>query len=190
MNAADGAKLAAVTAKISTVAIARAVLGAATQKLAAGYGEISNIPTTAIASFFGGGSGDDTQQAAKSLLDTVNNYAAKVYARLPTDDASQGSPVSLKDQAACGTVLAQAGDALAFIEKQIADLSFDFVGAMQAALEAVGGAIGKGVQAVTNAAASGLWAFIRAAWPTVLIILGIVAICLWARYRAMKKVLG
>lgn len=193
MNVEDAAKLAAIVAKVSTVGVARATLGYATGVLAQGYAQISNIPTTAIGGLLFGVSTDtptETQDAAKGLLDTVNNYAGLVYARLPADDDSQAGPLSLKDHLAVAAVFTQSADALAFIEKQITDLAFDFIGGLQSAATTAGAALGHGLQAITNAAAGGIWAFVRGAWPTLLIVAGVVALVWWAKSRAWKAVLS
>lgn len=192
MNAADAATLASIVAKISTVGIARAMIGQATNVLSSGYAQLSNIPTTAVGGFLFGIKTDsptETRDAAKGLLDTVNAYAGRVFARLSADPGRQQDPLTLKDHAATGTILVQAFDALHFIEKQITDLSFDFLDGLKTTLATVGGAVGAGVQGITNAAAAGGWAFVRGAWPTLLFLLGVVALFYWAKKRQWKAVL-
>jgi hypothetical protein len=192
MNAADGARLTAIVAKTSTVGAARALVGKTTEILATGYTQISSIPTTSVGSFLFGSStdsGTDARDAATSLLNVVNSTAATVYAELPTDDDSQSLPLTLKQRNDCGTVFREAYDALDFIEKQIADLSFDYFSALDEVLATIGAAIGKGIQEAAKAAGSGVWAFIRACWPTLLFVGLIVGGFFYWRYRGVKSLL-
>lgn len=168
-------RIARIAATIHTVAQARAVLGKTASILHEAYGRTDEI------------TGADNRAAAIDLLDEANAYAQKVYADLPSDGAHQQDVVSAVMAARVGGALGTAERAIRRVEDAANAVYWDYFGALEQTLEAVGGGIGKGIQSVTNAAAGGAWALIKAAWPTMLIVLAVLAGLIYLRYFLRRK---
>jgi hypothetical protein len=165
------ATIAAVAAEVHTVGEARATLGATTTMLADAYGRLGDI------------TGADNRDAARELLDQANDYAARVYAELPSDNLGQAidATTALRVGGAFGT----ARRALRRVEDAADTVYWDYVGALHEALAAAGGAAGDAVQSVTNAVAAGGAAFIASAWPTLLLVGG--AVALWFLWPSILR---
>lgn len=94
---------------------ARAVLGAVAGMLQTAYAQ--QLPALARVT----SAGRDLQATMKSRLDTVNNYAQRVYAGIPDDDA----PVSLTNQKKIALTVVQARDAAQDVDEAVASQHLD-----------------------------------------------------------------
>lgn len=178
--ASSSIRIGLAAAKIGNVGELRAAMGAVTLTLSQGYAVMDGLTNIA-----------GVQDAARTLLDTVNKSAGLLYAKYPDPQLAAGAygpPVDLMslstwDAHLAGVVVAEANDALASVEKvaaqnlfDIAQVVSDAIDVFDAEIAAVGGAVGAAVQDATNALASGVSAFVTAAWPTLLLVgLGVTA---------------
>lgn len=151
------AAIAAIAIQVQTVGQARAVLGKATELLANGYARLGDLP-------------GDVAEAAQDLLDGSNAYAGGIYAMLPTADAAQGQQLAAAMAGRVGAALETSRKALRQVEEDADADYWDFLGALQEVLQAVGGAAGDAVQGVVNAAAAGAGAFIKNSWGALILI--------------------
>lgn len=150
-------------ARMQTNRQARAVLGAVAGMLQTAYAQ--QLPTLARVS----SAGRDLQAAMKSRLDGVNNYAQKVYAGLPNDDA----PVSPANQKKIALTVAQARDAAKDIDDAVASQHLD-IG--QGLVDVLRFLIAKALGAVGGALTPGgfpLWAKIAIGGVVVLVAVGV-----------------
>lgn len=171
------AEVAAAAAKVKTVGQARAALGVVSRELGAGYALIPGITTVA-----------EEQAAARLRLDGVNAYAQKVYAEFSDDDISQRKLVTPLQASKVGLCIGQAHRALADVHG--ADPAWSFAQILADGVATGAGWVGGGIQAVTNAAGAGFFAFVRAAWPTLLIAAAVVAALFYLRRRVGKAVIA
>ena len=172
-NPLKAAQIAAVAAKVTTIGRARAALGKCTELLQAGYAKVNQ------ASLW---DEDELKDACKDRLDVVNAYAQGIYATIGTADPElQEEEISAIASSRVGLVIAQTDEALEDIDEAIAENNFDVVETLRLALSIAGETAGSAVQSVTNAVAAGGAAFIWAAWPTLLLGAGAVAIYFWIR---------
>ena len=149
---------------------ARSVLGAVAQTLQTAYAK--HLPALARAT----SAGRDLQATMKSRLDTVNNYAQRVYAGIPDDDA----PVSDLNHRKVSLTVAQARDAAQDIDAAVASQRLD-VGQgladvltylIEHALGAVGGAL---LRNLPGAGALPKWVKIVVGGVVVVVAVGVVA---------------
>lgn len=159
--------LAAASAKITNVGELRAAMGAVSSTLAQGY------PYLDLISWIAG-----EKDAARALLDTVNNSAQALYAIVggATPDLWD-QDISTSHAILAGQVVSQANDALKTVEDaahqnlwDVASVVSDAIDQVRAALVAAGQATGGTLQGIVNAAGAGVASFAFAAWPTLLII--------------------
>jgi hypothetical protein len=155
--------IASVAAQVSTIGQARAVLGTVSSTLQDGYTKLPQISTTA-----------GLRDAAQSRLDVVNNFAQRVYAIWNDDPQLQDEEISAVNATKVGICMAQASDALKDIEDAASQEFWNFTDLLNDSLAAAGSLGGNAVQSVTNAIAAGGAAFVTAAWPTLLIVGGVV----------------
>lgn len=166
--ASSAIALAAAAAKIDTAAQLRAAMGAVATTLSQGYARLNEISSIA-------GEND----AARSLLDTVNKSATILYQIYPDDPDLQDEEISTWHAHSAAVVISEANDALKAVEDAANQNLWDIAAIVTQALELVGGAVGSGLQAVTNAVVAGGSAFVAAAWPTLLIVGGLVVAYVW-----------
>ncbi len=172
------ARVAAAAAKVKTVGQARAALGVVADVLRIAYAHAGDV------SSMGGAA-----EAATSRLDVVNNYAQRIYGALPAE-GDQAAAISPLQAAQVGLVIGQAQRALKDIDEAVEGTAWNLVDLLTQAIAAAAKLAGQAIQGATNAAAGGLFAFLRAAWPTVLIAAVVVLGLLWLRGRVARKVLG
>lgn len=121
-KAALSAQDAALIARIRTNRQARAALGIVAQYLRQGYDIAKTVPSFISPV-------DGTKMAAaqmRSTLDQDNNYARRVYATIPDDDA----PVSDLVRQKIGLVLAQTRSTLAIVSTEANDLNRGLTGSL------------------------------------------------------------
>lgn len=157
-------QLAQVASKITTIGQVRAAMGAVTLTLSQGYAALDNVTSVA-----------GVQDAARSLLDIVNSSATQLYNIYNDDPDLQDEEISTWHAIIAGRIVSEANDALKSVE-EATGVHFDVATLVSQGLANVGTAVGTGIQSVTNAVAAGATAFAFAAWPTILVVGGVVAI--------------
>jgi hypothetical protein len=170
--------LAEAAAKISNVGQMRAAMGAVTTTLSQGYAQLDSLT-----SVYG------IQDTAKQLLDTVNTSANLLYNKYPDPALAAGAAgpsgdlqsLSLWDAHIAGQIVSEANDALKTVEQINGQNLFDIAAIVTSAVQTVGTTVGGGLQAVTNAVASGASAFVSAAWPTILIVGALAGVYIFRR---------
>lgn len=176
------AQLADISAKASTVALGRALIGNATTVLASGYAQLGDVTSLA-----------GLQAQAKSLLDQCNTYAARIYAGMPADDASQGNALTLTQRLQVAEVVRECSEATAGVidATSIEFISWDdFVAGFKTVAETVGAAAGKALALGGKGALTLIWAFVRSAWPVLLVVLAVVVLLLYLQKRGLSAVKG
>lgn len=142
---------------------ARAVLGAVAGMLQTAYAQ--QLPALARVT----SAGRDLQATMKSRLNTVNNYAQRVYAGIPDDDA----PVSPTNQKKIALTVAQARDAAKDIDDAVASQHLDLG---QGLVDVLSYLIAKALGAVGGALTPGgfpTWAKIAIGGVVVLVAVGV-----------------
>lgn len=177
--ASSALALASAASKITTVGGVRAAMGAVTLTLSKGYARLAEISTIA-----------GEQDAARSLLDTVNKSASMLYAIYNGDADLQEEEITARHAYLAGRVVFEANDALKAVEDAADEHLWDIASIVEQALAIVGAKVGTGVQAVTNAVIAGGTAFVGAAWETLLIVAAVGAIYFFRAplARALGKV--
>lgn len=142
---------------------ARAVLGAVAGMLQTAYAQ--QLPALARVT----SAGRDLQATMKSRLDTVNNYAQRVYAGIPDDDA----PVSLTNQKKIALTVVQARDAAQDVDEAVASQHLDIA---QGLVDVLRFLIAKALGVVGGALTPGgfpTWAKIAIGGVVVLVAVGV-----------------
>lgn len=155
------AQLADISARVSTVGMARAAIGHATTVLAGGYARLGDV--TGLAGL------DD---AARSLLDQCRAYADKIYTGLPSDVPAQAFDLSTKQRLQVAEVVRECSEATAAVNDAAGlELSWDdFVAGFVSVVEVAGSVAGKALDLGGRGVFVLLWAFVRSAWWVLLIV--------------------
>lgn len=156
------AQLAEIGAKATNVGVARGLVGHATDVLSQGYAQLGSIVSL-------GGLSDATQ----ALLDQCNAYAAKVYADLPTDDASQTRALTLQEKLRVAEVIRECSEATASAidATSISYITWDdFVAGFTTVAQTIGNAAGQALKLGATGFLTLIWAFIRQTWWVLLIV--------------------
>lgn len=173
--------VASVASGIQSIGQARAALGVVTQVLQDGYAQLDRLTSLA-----------DVRDTARSLLDSNNAYAAKIYATWTDEPDLQDEEISLLKSTQVATCLEQARSNVRLIEDIAAEDIWNFVQLLQSALrEAVGIAETAGTvlaSAIRVPLAFGA-ALLAGLWPIVLLVGFAAVIFFWARGRIIKEIL-
>jgi hypothetical protein len=172
-------RLANEASKIKSVGQARAALGVVAEVLRRAYDRLPEVSGMA-----------DLDEAARDRLDVVNNYAQGLFAMLPGDDIAQRKPVTPLMASKIGLAIGQAHRAVKDIDEAAAFSGWDFVALLAEAIREAAELAGKAAQGTTNAILAALFAFLRAAWPTVLIVVVALVVVWKVRGRVVRLLTG
>lgn len=155
------AALEAIAAGINTVGQARAVLGEAARLLREAFSKIEDVP-----------GGDDVREAVKSLLNSANNYAQKIYGGLSSNADEQADPISQQTRLQVAAALQSAEAGLANVEESLGESYWDFPAAMRIVLSGVGAGLGEVLHtagAVAGQAGAGLFSGLGIFWTLAIV---------------------
>ena len=177
------ARVAQIATTVQTIGQARAALGVVTQVLQEGYGQLDRLTSVA-----------DVRDTARSLLDSNNAYAQKIYATWGTDPSDLlDQDISVTIQLKVATCLEQARSNVKLIEDIASEDIWDLASLLESAIKEATKIAADAGSTLANIAKVPLvfaWSMLQGLWPIVLIAGFGVVVFFWARKRALKALVS
>jgi hypothetical protein len=174
--------IAQIASGVQSIGQARAALGVVTQVLSEGYAQLDRL--TSIA---------DVRNTARSLLDSNNAYAARIYSTWTDEADLLDQEISILKSTQVATCLEQARSNVRLIEDIANEDIWNFVQLLQSALASAVGiaqSAGNAVASVIKVPLAFGAALLQGLWPIVLLVGFGVVLFFWARKRALKALVS
>ena len=170
--------IAKIASSVQTIGQARAALGATTRVLSEGYAKLDELTSVA-----------DVRDTARSLLDSNNAYAARIYSTWNDDPDLQDQEISVLKCTQVATCLEQARSNVRLIEDIASQDLWSFASILSEAIAAavgLGKDVGNGLTQLIKVPLAFGAGMLQGLWPVLLLAGFGVVIFFWARKRALK----